>query len=249
MCRASIGAIHARLIKPCRPLPSRQTPASRRHRLCSLRRIARLRSRVASRIATRARRYRTDGRLRRDDRAHQDRLRRHQQLDSQRGVDRRDVFDARRSGAGPRDVRTRRVVGAACDQGRSQSPQAASGDARDGRSRAPPARDGKGDLQRRVRSSRRHRDRHRARRPLAKECSDLHRRDGHEDDGAVGRDRRRSAAQLSGLARIQPRSDDSPASRSRTRGPHRRTRSTVLNWLFARWTRIVPERWTTRASL
>ncbi len=36
-----------------------------------------------------------DGRLCRDDRAHQSRLRRDQQLDAQRGADCRDFFDAR----------------------------------------------------------------------------------------------------------------------------------------------------------
>src|SRR5664280_957352 len=43
---------------------------------------------------------------------------------------------------------------------------------------------GAGQLRRRVRPPRRRRDRHRARRPVAEEGADLHRRDRHEDDGA-----------------------------------------------------------------
>ena len=191
-------------------LPPGQTPAAFRHRIRAVRRSARLRSRVASRIKISPRCDRTDGRFRRNHRANQDRLGRDQQLDSQRGFDRRDVFDARRSGAGSHDVRTGRLVGAACNQGRSQSSQTSSSDARDGRGREAITGDGESHLQRRVRKRRRHRDRHRARRSLTKECPYLHRRYRNEDDGALGRDSGRRAAELSRVAGLQPRSNGTP---------------------------------------
>ena len=82
-----------------------------------------VRGRVAGGEPAGARGHGADGRVRRRHRADQGRLRRGQQLDQERRPARRDVLDARRPGAGPRDPRHRRVVGPARAEGRHRAAQ------------------------------------------------------------------------------------------------------------------------------
>ena len=138
----------------------------------------------------------------------QDRLGRRRLLDPQPGPPGRDVLDARRPRARPRDPRHRRVVGSA---GRARSASTATRPLTVMREVVTVVRallhNETVTLRRRVRAPRRRRARLRVPGASPEGRADLHRRHGHADDGAHRRDRRRRGAQLPRVARLQPAGD------------------------------------------
>ena len=191
-------------------LPRRAVPAGCPHhqpgdRAGPVRRVEGVRRGVAGRQPAGARRGRADGRVRGDDRPHQDRLGRDRLLDAQPGSPRQHLLHARRPGTRPDDLWPRRVVGPAGGEGRHRSGPSADGDARDRHRRAgaPQQRDRHDG--RRVRASRRGRARLRVPGAPPEGRADLHRCHRPADDGADGRDRRRGGAQLPRVAELQRR--------------------------------------------